>query len=110
MALRTVQLLGRESALSSCSIAPLPSNEQGFALARDGTKLFVRSRTEGHAPSGAVRAILCDGIACDGFIWKYLWDDLAPTAPLTHWHYRGHGRSAAPAIPTGSTSPRTPTT
>jgi pimeloyl-ACP methyl ester carboxylesterase len=46
-----------------------------------------------------VRAILCDGIVCDGFIWKYLWDDLAPVLPLTHWHYRGHGRSAAPADP-----------
>ncbi len=42
---------------------------------------------------------LCDGVACDGFIWKYLWDDLAPLAPLTHWHYRGHGRSAPPADP-----------
>jgi pimeloyl-ACP methyl ester carboxylesterase len=36
---------------------------------------------------------------CDGFIWKYLWDDLAPTVALTHWHYRGHGRSAAPVDP-----------
>src|SRR5262249_26575758 len=43
--------------------------------------------------------VLCDGIACDGFIWKYLWQDLAKAAPLTHWHYRGHGRSAPPADP-----------
>jgi pimeloyl-ACP methyl ester carboxylesterase len=50
---------------------------------------------DGHGP-GAVRAFLCDGILCDGFIWKYLWDDLAPVLPLTHWHYRGHGRSALP--------------
>src|SRR6202020_2726738 len=83
---------------ASTSRTTLPSNEQGFAIARDGTKLFVRSRTAGH-PAGAVRAMLCDGIVCDGFIWKYLWDDLAPTAPLTHWHYRGHGRSAAPVDP-----------
>jgi pimeloyl-ACP methyl ester carboxylesterase len=79
------------------SIAP-PGVEQAFALARDGTKLFVRSRTGAHPPS-ALRAILCDGIVCDGFIWKYLWEDLAPVLPLTHWHYRGHGRSAAPADP-----------
>jgi pimeloyl-ACP methyl ester carboxylesterase len=38
-------------------------------------------------------------VLCDGFIWKYLWNDLAPLAPLTHWHYRGHGRSARPADP-----------
>jgi pimeloyl-ACP methyl ester carboxylesterase len=46
-----------------------------------------------------VHAILSDGILCDGFIWKYLWDDLAATLPLVHWHYRGHGRSAPPADP-----------
>jgi len=46
-----------------------------------------------------VHAILSDGVLCDGFIWKYLWDDLADTVPLVHWHYRGHGRSAPPADP-----------
>ena len=46
-----------------------------------------------------VHAILSDGILCDGFIWKYLWNDLAPSIPLVHWHYRGHGRSAPPADP-----------
>jgi pimeloyl-ACP methyl ester carboxylesterase len=83
--------------------AMVGDEEQGFALARDGTRLFVRSKP-GPAPGarhdpGAVRAILCDGIVCDGFVWKYLWDDLAPLVPLTHFHYRGHGRSAAPADP-----------
>ncbi len=72
--------------------------EQGFAVARDGTKLFVHSKAGNH-PAGSVRAILCDGILCDGFIWKYLWDDLANTVALTHWHYRGHGRSGAPSDP-----------
>jgi pimeloyl-ACP methyl ester carboxylesterase len=43
--------------------------------------------------------VLSDGIACDGFIWKYLWDDLAKLAPVVHWNYRGHGRSGAPADP-----------
>lgn len=46
-----------------------------------------------------MHAILSDGVLCDGFIWKYLWDDLARTVPLVHWHYRGHGRSAPPADP-----------
>src|SRR5207237_641167 len=83
------------------SVAP-PGEEHSFAVAADGTRLFVRSRAAGHELSRLppspppVRAFLCDGILCDGFIWKYLWDDLAPVAPLTHWHYRGHGRSAAP--------------
>lgn len=52
----------------------------------------------GHSP-GDVHAILSDGILCDGFIWKYLWDALVPLVPVVHWHYRGHGRSAPPADP-----------
>jgi pimeloyl-ACP methyl ester carboxylesterase len=79
--------------------------EHSFAIAADGTRLFVRSKNGAHdldpaSPTDgrgeAVRAFLCDGILCDGFIWKYLWNDLAAEVPLTHWHYRGHGRSGAP--------------
>ena len=44
-------------------------------------------------------ALLCDGIACDGFIWKYLWDDLARQVSVAHWNYRGHGRSGTPVDP-----------
>jgi pimeloyl-ACP methyl ester carboxylesterase len=43
-----------------------------------------------------VSVIFCDGILCDGFIWKYLWDELAAVCDVAHWHYRGHGRSGAP--------------
>jgi len=56
----------------------------------------VRGRSGDHGP-GAVHAIFSDGILCDGFIWKYLWDELAAVLPVVHWHYRGHGRSAPPA-------------
>jgi pimeloyl-ACP methyl ester carboxylesterase len=63
-----------------------------FAAGRDGTRIHVRRR-EGPSP---VTALLCDGIACDGFIWKYLWDDLAQWTSVAHWNYRGHGRSATP--------------
>jgi pimeloyl-ACP methyl ester carboxylesterase len=69
-----------------------------FALGADGTRLYVRRRTAGHSPE-SVHAIFSDGILCDGFIWKYLWDDLAPVLPLVHWNYRGHGRSAPPEDP-----------
>ena len=34
---------------------------------------------------------------CDGYIYKYLWDDLSALATVAHWNYRGHGRSALPA-------------
>ncbi len=68
---------------------------EDFALARDGTRLYVRQAGRG----SGLGAILCDGILCDGFIWKYLFDALAATRPVTHWHYRGHGRSQAPQDP-----------
>jgi pimeloyl-ACP methyl ester carboxylesterase len=58
----------------------------------------VHTREAGHARE-AVHAFLSDGVLCDGFIWKYLWDDLAAVVPLVHWHYRGHGRSALPVDP-----------
>lgn len=70
--------------------------------ADDGTRLFLRTsaRRDLASPSPAgIRAIFCDGILCDGFIWKYLWNDLRDVCDVAHWHYRGHGRSGAPADP-----------
>jgi pimeloyl-ACP methyl ester carboxylesterase len=43
--------------------------------------------------------ILSDGIVCDGYIYKYLWDDLTAFGAVAHWHYRGHGRSSLPVDP-----------
>jgi pimeloyl-ACP methyl ester carboxylesterase len=74
-----------------------------FATGRDGTRIYVRGRA-GPAPHEpgrpVVTAVLTDGIACDGFIWKYLWDDLARVVDVAHWNYRGHGRSGKPEDPT----------
>lgn len=69
-----------------------------FASGHDGTRIYVRRR-EGPSLHGPT-ALLTDGIACDGFIWKYLWDFLARIIPVAHWHYRGHGRSGTPEDPT----------
>ena len=77
------------------------SEEQLVALGDDGTRLYVHRRSGPPSADPSVpTALLCDGIACDGFIWKYLWDDLAEHMPVAHWHYRGHGRSGPPADPT----------
>ncbi|AUX48612.1 hypothetical protein SOCE26_101510 [Sorangium cellulosum] len=80
-----------------------------FAAGKDGTRIYVRYREGpggiGNLASGVgagserLTAVLCDGIACDGFIWKYLWDDLARTVNVAHWNYRGHGRSSLPVDP-----------
>jgi pimeloyl-ACP methyl ester carboxylesterase len=81
---------------------------ESFAYAADGTRLYVRERPfvaeGGAAPQvdrrgSGLTAILCDGICCDGYIWKYLWEDLAAVTRLCHWNYRGHGRSATPVDP-----------
>ncbi|HMI89434.1 MAG TPA: alpha/beta hydrolase [Polyangiaceae bacterium] len=87
-----------------------PAHES-FVYAADGTRLYVRERSpvddgraknhSGAAEGTGVRTqlttILCDGICCDGYIWKYLWDDLSEVTRLCHWNYRGHGRSALPS-------------
>jgi pimeloyl-ACP methyl ester carboxylesterase len=90
------------------------SGRESFAYAADGTRLYVREctsvvndgRAEAHpgggsgtGASGELTAILSDGICCDGYIWKYLWDDLSELIRLCHWNYRGHGRSAPPNDP-----------
>jgi pimeloyl-ACP methyl ester carboxylesterase len=94
---------------------------ESFALAEDGTRLYVRERDllsaptawargsanggtrvdgeAGHEAVAGTTGILCDGLVCDGYIWKYLWDDLAEDARLVHWNYRGHGRSSLPCDP-----------
>lgn len=41
--------------------------------------------------------VLCDGIGCDGFIWKYLLPRLEGELTILHGHYRGHGLSGRPA-------------
>lgn len=42
--------------------------------------------------------LLCDGIGCDGYVWRHLRHDLAHRTCI-HPHYRGHGRTAAPRDP-----------
>jgi pimeloyl-ACP methyl ester carboxylesterase len=74
---------------------------ESFASARDGTRLYVRYRSGRSAPAEqrhalGPTALLADGLVCDGYIYRYLWDDLAERMPVAHFHYRGHGRSGNP--------------
>ena len=65
----------------------------GYAIAAsDGSPLFYESWGERGAPSPV---LLCDGIGCDGYVWRYLRSDLGERFGL-HPHYRGHGRTAPP--------------
>lgn len=77
---------------------PDPSEVHETVTAEDGTRLFLRTMPS-RSENPRLRAIFCDGILCDGFIWKYLWNDVAAQCDVAHWHYRGHGRSGAPVDP-----------
>lgn len=68
----------------------------GYAVSPiDDSPLFYESWGE---RSSRTPVVLCDGIGCDGFVWRYLRQDLSDRFGL-HPHYRGHGRTAAPRDP-----------
>lgn len=62
---------------------------QGLFETEDGAPLWFESRGE----PGGVPVVLNDGLGCDGFIWRYLWEPLTAQRRVMHWNYRGHGRS-----------------
>lgn len=68
----------------------------GYAVASDGSPLFYE--TFGASTGGTTPALFCDGIGCDGYVWRYLREDLADRFGI-HPHYRGHGRTAPPRDP-----------
>ncbi|MBA2540776.1 MAG: alpha/beta hydrolase [Deltaproteobacteria bacterium] len=68
----------------------------GYAVApSDGSPLFYESWGE---RGSRTPVLLCDGIGCDGYVWRYLKTDLEQRFGL-HPHYRGHGRTAPPRDP-----------
>jgi pimeloyl-ACP methyl ester carboxylesterase len=69
------------------------STAWGYAVApSDGSPLFYESWGE---RGEAAPVLLCDGIGCDGYVWRHLRQDLAHRTCI-HPHYRGHGRTAPP--------------
>jgi pimeloyl-ACP methyl ester carboxylesterase len=71
-----------------------------YAVASDGTPIFYEGFGEPEARRSPLPPVLfCDGIGCDGYVWRYLRDDLSDRFRL-HPHYRGHGRTTAPRDPT----------
>src|SRR6266542_3531728 len=70
-------------------------DRQGFAVGCDETPIFYRVR----GPVDAQAVAFCDGIGCDGYVWKYLEAALGSTHRIVQWHYRGHGRTPMPRNP-----------
>jgi pimeloyl-ACP methyl ester carboxylesterase len=64
---------------------------QDFLDLADGTSLYFQLWGQGEPA-----VVLCDGLGCDGFAWKYLLADLSSGHRVLRWHYRGHGRSSIP--------------
>lgn len=64
---------------------------QDFLTTPDGAQLYFQVHGE-----GGPAIVMCDGLGCDGFAWKYLLPQLAETHRVIRWHYRGHGSSTVP--------------
>src|SRR5689334_3223329 len=68
-------------------------NRERFVRSFDGTELYVSEAGEG------LPLVLCDGLGCDGFIWKYFRPAFEGRYRVVRWHYRGHGLSKLPQDP-----------
>jgi pimeloyl-ACP methyl ester carboxylesterase len=69
----------------------------GYAItADDQASVFYESWSP--AAPGRTAVVLCDGIGCCGFVWRYLRPALTDRY-VVHFHYRGHGRTRAPRDP-----------
>jgi pimeloyl-ACP methyl ester carboxylesterase len=60
----------------------------------DGCPIYYDVAEPGTASAPTV--VMCDGIGCDGYVWKHLRQALSSSCRLIHWHYPGHGRSPMP--------------
>ncbi len=64
----------------------------GYTHSRDGTRLHYYTLGE-----GAPALVCCDGLGCDGYVWKYIAEEFSPAHQVVRFHYRGHGKSDPPA-------------
>ncbi|MBR58874.1 MAG: alpha/beta hydrolase [Myxococcales bacterium] len=60
--------------------------------ASDSTRLCY----EVFGPEDAPPVLLCDGVGCNGYVWKYILRDFSDQYRFIHPYYRGHGSSAIP--------------
>lgn len=58
--------------------------------ASDKTLLYYEKQSHGKT------IVLCDGLFCNGHVWKYFTPHFSNQYQLLHWHYPGHGESKSP--------------
>ncbi|MCX7944789.1 MAG: alpha/beta hydrolase [Deltaproteobacteria bacterium] len=63
---------------------------EGYFNSFDGTKIYYNYAGKGTS------LICCDGIACDMYAWKYIFEHFVKEYKIVRWNYRGHGRSEKP--------------
>lgn len=64
--------------------------KESYVQSYDGTQIYYHSQGEG------LPLVLCDGIGCDGYAWKYLVNHFKDSNRIVHYHYRGHSKSGKP--------------
>lgn len=69
----------------------MSARETGFFKTSDSTEIWYQ--TVGQGP---MTMVLCDGVACTGYIWKYFIPHFSKHYRIIHSQYRGHGESAIP--------------
>ena len=65
----------------------------------DGTRIHYELDAVFETDVPGPDVLHCDGIGCDGYIWRYLRPRLRARGRVIHPHTRGHGRSGAPVDP-----------
>jgi pimeloyl-ACP methyl ester carboxylesterase len=72
-------------------MSPLDQYTEKTVESFDGTTIWYRL-----IGSGEPTLALCDGVGCDGYVWKYLIPHLENKCRMVHYNYRGHGKSDPP--------------
>ena len=73
---------------------PKRSTTENTIISHDGTEIYYRVIKNPNAKGMPI--LLNDGLACDGYIWKYVIKNFYEDHPIIHWNYRGHGNSSVP--------------
>lgn len=66
------------------------AERERYIFVSRGVRIFAREMGQGPT------VMLCDGLGCDGYVWRDLWPTLARHHRVIHWNYRGHGKSDSP--------------